>query len=176
VASSIPDPALAIESASPVAEPSSLPTDALVETADGDPAPTNGSPEPAEVAAASEALPVSPTPIGELDVVEFTRHSFSVSEADSVARLSVRRRGGAAGKISFEWHTVDDSAIAGADYAPGTVEEVMASGQTTATLVVPIVADSVAEHPELLQVVIGNARGARVGAASRAPVIIVDDD
>jgi hypothetical protein len=52
----------------------------------------------------------------------------------------------------------------------------MAAGQTTATLVVPIVADSVAEYPELLQVVIGSSRGARVGAASRAPVIIVDDD
>ena len=109
-------------------------------------------------------------------MVEFTRHSFSVSEADPVVRLTVRRRGRAAEEISFEWHTVDDSAIAGEDYAPGTVEEVMAAGQTTATLVVPIVADSVAEYPELLQVVIGNPRGARVGAASRAPVIIVDDD
>jgi serine/threonine protein kinase len=177
VASSIPDPAAAIESASPVAEPPSLPTDAPLETADVDPAPMHGSPEPAKAAAASKAMPVSPTPIAEeLDVVEFTRHSFSVSEADPVVRLTVRRRGGAAEEISFEWHTVDDSAIARVDYAPGTVEEVMAAGQTTATLVVPIVADSVAEYPELLQVVIGNARGARVGAASRAPVIIVDDD
>ena len=177
VASSIPDPAAAIESASPVAEPPSLPTVAPVETADVDPEPTHGSPEPAKAAVANKALPVSPTPIAEeLDVVEFTRHSFSVSEADPVVRLTVRRRGGAAGEISFEWHTVDDSALAGEDYAPGTVEEVMAAGQTTATLVVPIVADSVAEYPELLQVVIGSARGVRVGAASRAPVIIVDDD
>jgi serine/threonine protein kinase len=177
MASSILDPASAIESASPVAEPPSLPTDAPVETADADSVPMHGPPEPAKVAVASKAMPASPTPIAEeLDVVEFTRHSFSVSEADPVVRLTVRRRGGAAEEISFEWHTVDDSAIAGEDYAPGTVEEVMAAGQMTATLVVQIVADSVAEYPELLQVVIGNPRGARVGAASRAPVIIVDDD
>ena len=178
VTSSILDPASPIESASPVADPPPLPTDAPVETADVDPAPTHGSPEPEKAAAASKAMAVSPpAPIAqELDVVEFTRHSFSVSEADPVVRLTVRRRGRAADEISFEWHTVDDSAIAGEDYAPGTVEEVMVAGQTTATLVVPIVADSVAEYPELLQVVIGNSRGARVGAASRAPVIIVDDD
>ena len=129
VASSILDPAFAIESASPVAAPPSLPTVAPVETADVDPEPTHGSPEPARAAVASKALPVSPTPIAEeLDVVEFTRHSFSVSEADPVVRLTVRRRGGAAGEISFEWHTVDESALAGEDYAPGTVEEVMAAG------------------------------------------------
>ena len=52
----------------------------------------------------------------------------------------------------------------------------MAAGQTTATLVVPIVADSIHEDPELLQVVIANPHGARVGPAGRVPIIIVDDD
>jgi hypothetical protein len=42
--------------------------------------------------------------------------------------------------------------------------------------VVPIVADSLPENPELLQVFIRKSRGARVGPAGRVPVIIVDDD
>jgi hypothetical protein len=63
-------------------------------------------------------------------VLGFSRHSFSVSEADSVARVHVRRLGGAAGEISFEWYTEDDSARAGQDYVFGFGEERMAPGQT----------------------------------------------
>jgi hypothetical protein len=111
-----------------------------------------------------------------LDVLGFSRPSFSVIEADPVAHLNVRRVGGAAHDISFRWYTVDDSARAGQDYVFGFGDVEMAPGQTTATFDVPIVADSIAENPELLQVVIGYSSGARVGAASHAPIIIVDDD
>ena len=53
----------------------------------------------------------------------------------------------------------------------------MAAGQTTATLLIPIVADGVKEHTELFDVVIDNVSGgARLGAVTRVPVIIVDDD
>jgi hypothetical protein len=108
--------------------------------------------------------------------LEFSSDSVSVGESGSVARVSVRRRGGAAGEVSFSWTTVDDSAIAGEDYAPATVREVMADGQTRATLLVPIVADSVVEQTELFDVVIEDASGAELGSLTRVPVIIVDDD
>jgi hypothetical protein len=111
-----------------------------------------------------------------LDVLGFSRHSFPVSEGDAVARLDVRRVGSATGDVSFRWHTADDSAIAGQDYVFEAGEVTMTPGQTSATLDVPIVADSVPENPKLLQVVIADSRGARVGPAGRAPVIIVDDD
>ena len=93
-----------------------------------------------------------------------------------MARVHVRRRGGAAGEISFTWHTVDDSALAGEDYAGTEVREAMADGQTSATLLIPLVADSVAENTELLDVVIDDASGAGLGASTRASVIIIDDD
>jgi hypothetical protein len=111
-----------------------------------------------------------------VDVLGFSRHSFSVSEADSVVHVNVRRLGGATDDIAFQWHTADDSAKAGQDYVYGFGEVLMAPGQTTATFDVPIVADTTREDPELLQVIIGSSRGARVGAAGHAPVIIVDDD
>jgi serine/threonine protein kinase len=110
------------------------------------------------------------------DVLGFSRHSFSVSEADSVAHVNVRRLGDATGEIEFQWYTVDDSARAGQDYVYGFGEVLMAPGQTTATFEVPIVTDAIREDPELLHVVIGSSRGAQVGAAGRVPVIIVDDD
>jgi len=133
---------------------------------------------PAEPRASDIAPPVGPSPAaGEgPGTVEFASDTFSVSEADSMARLSVRRRGGAAGAISFDWHTADDSATAGEDYASGSGTQRMAAGQTTATLLIPIVGDAVTEHTELLDVVIEDTTGAQKGSITRVPLIIVDDD
>ena len=52
----------------------------------------------------------------------------------------------------------------------------MAEGQTSATLLIPLVADSVAENTELLDLVIEDPSGARLGSVTRVPVIIIDDD
>jgi serine/threonine protein kinase len=135
---------------------------------------TPSTPDPAPAIESASAVAEPPTPAS--DVLGFSRHSFSISEADSVARVNVRRIGSATGDISFQWYTVADSASAVQDYVFEFGEERMAPGQTTTTLVVQIVEDSIQENPELLQVVIANPHGARVGPAGRVPVIIVDDD
>jgi hypothetical protein len=170
-----------IESASRAVAPplpeANVPT---VETPAVEPAVLDQPPEPAalDLAASDMGLPAA-VPSGTGDgpgALEFSSDTFSVSESSSMARLNVRRRGGAAGEISFGWHTVDDSATAGGDYASEAGREVMAAGQTTATLLIPIVSDSIAEHTELLDVVIEDPSGARLGSVTRVPVIIVDDD
>ena len=162
-----------------VAPPSSEANVPTVESAGVKPVVMDQPPEPAalDLAPSDMGLPAVPSRIGDgPGALEFSSDTFSVSESSSMARLNVRRRGGAAGEISFGWHTVDDSAIAGEDYASETGREVMAAGQTTATLLIPIVADSIAEHTELLDVVIEEPSGARLGSVTRVPVIIVDDD
>ena len=172
-----PAPALEIESGGAVAPPRSPPARTQVETGDVDARPTRGSSGRREVSGAGEALAAAPrATAAPEDVLGFSRHSFSVSEADPVVHVNVRRLGGATGDIAFQWYTVDDSARAGQDYVYGFGEVLMAPGQTTATFDVPIVTDTIREDPELLQVIIGTSRGAHVGAAGRAPVIIVDDD
>jgi len=178
-APSTPDPTFEIESAGAVARPASLPADAQGETSDRDPnaVPTRSLSAPREVSAAGEALAAARgATAAPVDVLGFSRHSFSVSEADPVVHVNVRRLGGATDDIAFQWYTVDDSARAGQDYVYAFGEVLMAPGQTTATFDVPIVTDTIREDPELLQVIIGSSRGAHVGAAGRAPVIIVDDD
>src|SRR5688572_32465553 len=55
---------------------------------------------PREVSAAGEALAPAPTvTTAPADVLGFSRHSFSVSEADSVVQVNVRRLGGATGDM-----------------------------------------------------------------------------
>jgi len=128
--------------------------------------------EPADTTPQPVASPSGDGP----GVLEFVADTATVSESDSIARVKVRRRGGAAGEISFAWRTIDDSALAGEDYAAAERRETMAEGQTSATLLIPIVADSVAENTELLDLVIEDPSGARLGSVTRVPVIIIDDD
>ena len=178
-ADSTSNPTPVIESANAIAEPRPLPTDAPGEASDLNTASTPRPEPPSDpptVARASRVLADAPRPSPATDVLGFSRHSVPISEADSVARVDVRRIGSATGDVSFQWYTVADSATPVRDYVFEFGEERMAPGQTTATLVVPIVADSIHEDPELLQVVIANPNGARVGPAGRVPIIIVDDD
>jgi hypothetical protein len=81
----------------------------------------------AAVAKTSEAEPaVVPTKADNRPgALGFASDTYTVSESDSMARVTVRRRGGAAGKVSFAWHTADDSALAGEDYASAEGRETM---------------------------------------------------
>ena len=108
----------------------------------------------------------------------FAADTITVGESARVAPLRVVRRGGAEGSVSFRWRTIDDSAVADRDYAAlGTVRESIGSGETSKTLLVPIVSDSIAEPTELFDVVIEDpSAGATLGAITRITVIIVDDD
>jgi hypothetical protein len=170
----------------PVMEPLGLPP--IPETDAGSPLPASDAPLPSPLPAESAVSPAAvPTPAapepaarpsGGPGVLEMVEATYPTSEAASTARITVRRRAGTAGEIAFVWRTHDDSATAGEDYAAqGPVLEVMRSGQASTTLLVPLVADGVAEHTELFDVEIIEAlRGASLGQNVRVPVIIVDDD
>jgi hypothetical protein len=131
--------------------------------------------------AAAIALTAAPTPVvapagpGRLG---FATDTITVGESARVAPLRVVRRGGAEGTVSFRWRTIDGSAIADRDYAAlGTVRESIGSGETSKTLLIPIVSDSTPESTELFDVVIEDpTAGATLGAITRITVIIVDDD
>ena len=140
-----------------------------------DPGPAVSEPTIAEPADTTQQPAASPSGDGP-GTLEFAADTVTVSESDSMARVKVRRRGGATGAISFAWRTLDDSALAGEDYAAAELRETMAEGQTSATLLIPLVADSVAENTELLDLVIEDPSGARLGSVTRVPVIIIDDD
>jgi serine/threonine protein kinase len=170
----------------PVMEPLGLPP--MADTDTGSPPPVSDAPVPtalpveSSVSPAPVPTPVAPEPAakpsGGPGVLEMVEATYPTSESASTARVTVRRRSGSAGEIAFVWQTRDDSATAGEDYAAQSpVVEVMRPGQTSTTLLVPLVADGVAEHTELFDVEIVEAlRGATLGQNVRVPVIVVDDD
>ena len=132
--------------------------------------------------AAAIARTVAPTPViatatgpGRLG---FEADTITVSESAGVVPLRVVRRGGAAGTVSFGWRTIDDSAVADLDYAGlGTVQGSIGPGETSKTLLIPIVSDAVRESTELFDVAIEDpTAGATLGNITQITVIIVDDD
>jgi len=137
--------------------------------------------DPPDLAAAI-ALTVAPTPViaaatgpGRLG---FEADTITVSESAGAVPLRVVRRGGAAGTVSFNWRTVDDSAVTDRDYAAlGTIRGSIGPGETSKTLLIPIVSDGVAESTELFDVVIEDPTGgATLGTITQVTVIVVDDD
>jgi serine/threonine protein kinase len=108
----------------------------------------------------------------------FDADTVTISESAGVVPLRVVRRGGAEGAVSFSWRAIDDSALVERDYAAlGTVWESIAPGESSKTLLIPIVSDAIAESTELFDVAIEDpTAGATLGPITRITVIVVDDD
>ncbi len=147
-------------------------TDSLVTTEDLAP------PDLAAAIALTEAPQPVIVPAGGPGRLGFTSDTVTVSESAGAVPLRVVRRGGNAGTVSFSWRTVGDSAATARDYAArSVVRESIGPGETSTTLLVPIVSDGIAESTELFDVVIEDpTAGATLGTIAQVTVIIVDDD
>ncbi|MGA8203711.1 MAG: Calx-beta domain-containing protein, partial [Woeseiaceae bacterium] len=100
-----------------------------------------------------------------------------VSEGDGVASITVRRSGAA--DTPVYWWTSDKSAMAGKDYiATERPTRVFTDGGDTATLLIPLIDDSLPEVDESFFVHLGSrsAQEEYVELVSSARVIITDDD
>jgi hypothetical protein len=108
--------------------------------------------------------------------IQFGAPVFSVSEGDGTATITVTRTGGsAAATVSFA--TSDGSAAAGSDYTAVSTTVSFAAGDTSKTVVVPIVNDGVAEPAKYLNLTLGApSYGVVLGAQSNVALWIVDND
>ena len=123
-------------------------------------------------AAHDEAVATAPGP-----AFGFTASEVRVSERDGVASITVRRTDTA--QTPVFWWTSDKSAVAGQDYI-GTERptRVFTDDSDTATLLVPLIDDSLPEVQESFFVHVGSrsAQQEYVDLVSTARVIITDDD
>jgi uncharacterized repeat protein (TIGR01451 family) len=112
-------------------------------------------------------------------VLAFEPASYSVNEnaGSGNVSLTVTRSGGSAGAASVNYTTVAGTATAGSDYTTSSATLNWADGDATPrSIVVPIINDSEVEANEQFTVVLSNASGASLGAASTATVTIVSED
>ncbi len=102
---------------------------------------------------------------------------LSVSEGSGNAIVTVTRKGASDQVVTVNYNTVDASAKAGSDYTAKSGILTFAAGETSKTVSIPIINDSVIEPTEVFGVVLTSATGgAVIGARTWAVVTIVDDD
>ncbi len=79
------------------------------------------------------------------------------------------------GTVTVDWSTADGTAVAGEDYVAASGTVTFAPGETTATLQVEVIADTVPEDEEAFSVLLSNATGG-VLTSSETIITIADED
>lgn len=98
-----------------------------------------------------------------------------VKESDGVATLTVKRTGGV-GSASVDYATANGGAMAPLDYTAKSGTVTFGPGETTKTITIPLVNDTVFEQPEAFSVTLSNPKLGSLGDTTTEYVVIVDDD
>ncbi len=107
----------------------------------------------------------------------FDETALSVNEDDGTVTLTVTRTGSTSTNSTVAYTTTAVSATAGSDYTTASGTLTFATNETSKTIVVTILNNSVVETNETFKVVLSNPTGGpALGINSQATVTIVDDD
>jgi uncharacterized repeat protein (TIGR01451 family) len=110
-------------------------------------------------------------------VLQFSAPQYAVPDTAGVALLTLNRTDGSLGPVTINYQTVSVNATPGVDYVPtaGTVS--FTSGQTSATIPVPVLNDPWENHDEYLNVLLQSpGGGALLGSPATASLRIIDVD
>jgi len=100
----------------------------------------------------------------------------NVAEAGGSGTYTVTRNGGAFGEATVSYAAVSGSAMAGQDFTPSSGTLTFPDGDTSGTIVVPIVNDTLYEGPQNFTVTLSNATGGSIGSPASAGTVIADDE
>jgi hypothetical protein len=124
-------------------------------------------------------------------VLEFAAPTFQVGEAAGRASINVTRSGNTAGATTVDYRTEDTDtftvgcfdrvnnqggAYARCDFATTVGTLSFAAGETTKTILVPVIDDGHAEGAETFRLRLSNISGATLGSNTLATVTIQDND
>jgi hypothetical protein len=119
-----------------------------------------------------------PVTVQESDgVLQFSSDQYAVPDTAGVAILTVNRTDGFLGPVTINYQTVAVNATPGVDYVPTAGTLSFASGQTSATIQVPVLNDPWENHDEYVNVVLQSpGGGALLGSPATASLRIIDVD
>jgi hypothetical protein len=138
---------------------------------------------PAQSAFSADWTAAEPSAVFWPGTVQFSSSNYSVSEAGGIATITVTRSGGSSGPASVNFTTSNGTAVGGAACTPG-VDFVNTNGtlnwaDTDAadkTFNVTICDESVFENDETINLSLGGASGATLGAPATSVLTITNDD
>jgi glucose/arabinose dehydrogenase len=117
--------------------------------------------------------PPLPLPTGTIVIGE---NAVTVNENAGTATVRVDRVGGSFGAASVNYTTVDETALPGLDYTTTAGFLQFADGQTSATVTIPIINDTIAEDTKRFGFGLGQTTGAKLGTNRTALITVLDDD
>ena len=99
-----------------------------------------------------------------------------VNEGNGAVEVTFIRRDGSQGLVTVDYLTFGSTATAGSDYTPVTGTAIFDDGQTSQTITIPILEDTLAEGQETFSVTITNPTGGARLLAPRTATITIDDN
>ncbi len=118
----------------------------------------------------------SETTGGNAGVIGLATSVIEVDESTGTIAIAVNRTSGSDGMVTVDYQTFDGTATAGADYLGQQGTLTFANGQTTATVLVPILSDTLTEGNESFSFAIDNVQGGATLLAPRTATITLRDD
>jgi alpha-tubulin suppressor-like RCC1 family protein len=110
-------------------------------------------------------------------VLAFSQASYTVSEGAGAAQVTIRRTGNTSSAVSVHFGTLGSTASAGSDYTIVYKTVSFAAGQSSKTVSVPIINDSLVEGAETVQLkLLSPSAGAVLGNPHEVPLAIIDND
>ena len=117
------------------------------------------------------------TPAPQPGTLQLSASSYSVSEGQAAATITVNRTGGSDGAVAVNYATSNGTATAGSDYTAASGTLTFAAGETSKTFSVPITNDSAVEGNETINLTLSSPTGgAALGSPATAALTILDND
>ena len=108
--------------------------------------------------------------------------AYTVAETAGSVTLTVTRSGTTTGSATVSWTTANGTALAGQDFGAAGVSSqrsgtiTFAAGETSKTIVVPVIDDTTIESNETFTVALSNPSNATLGATASSTVTITSND
>jgi hypothetical protein len=107
--------------------------------------------------------------------LQFSAAAFSVAESAGRATITVTRSLGSDGVVTIQAATTGGTATAGADFTDASQTLTFVNGQTSLTFTIPILADTLVEGNETVNLTLSSPTGgASLGTPSTAVLTIID--
>ncbi|AKE63138.1 Alkaline phosphatase [Microcystis aeruginosa NIES-2549] len=112
-------------------------------------------------------------------VLSFSNATYNINENGTpVTQVTINRTGGSDGAVSATVTLSNGTATAGSDYVANPITVNFANGETSKTVTIPIINDTVLENTETINLTLTNLTGgATINDAQKSAIVnILDDD
>lgn len=109
-------------------------------------------------------------------VIGLSSNTYRIDEPDGTAQVIIQRTQGSSGVVTVDYRSVDASATTGQDYNSVSGTVTFADGETSKTISIPILDDSLIEGTEEFSFTIDNVTGGATLLAPRTALVRILDN